>query len=233
MTQSGHWLLTRRFHKNWKFQNSRLVSIATSNHERTAIVDQFEYVMVLVSIIIGLGIAHILLGVAGLIDRVAGHGEVLKLSIAHAFWLAFCFEWMVVFWWWEYRFSTRVADWTIGLYLFLVGYAVTLFLMGAILVPRSWNGVTQLREYFLARRAWFYCLVISIVVFDLTDSYLKGGTEYILDTGLFNLAFSASIVPVAIAGIRTKNIRYHNIVSILYFGWQSLIYFDMYSMLAI
>ncbi len=33
--------------------------------------DQFEYVMVLVSIIIGLGIAHILLGLGGIIDRVA------------------------------------------------------------------------------------------------------------------------------------------------------------------
>lgn len=194
--------------------------------------DQFEYVMVLVSIIIGLGIAHILLGVAGLIDRLAGRGEGLKLSVAHAFWLAFCFEWMVVFWWWEYRFSTRVSDWTIGLYLFLVGYAVTLFLMGAILVPSSWNGVTRLTEYFVARKAWFYCLVICIVVFDLSDSFLKGGVEYVLETGPLNLAFSFSIVPVALAGIWINNIRYHNAVSILYFGWQSLIYFDMYSLLA-
>ena len=30
---------------------------------------QFEYVMVLVSIIVGLGIAHILLGIGGVIDR--------------------------------------------------------------------------------------------------------------------------------------------------------------------
>ncbi len=31
--------------------------------------DQFEYVMVLVSIVVGLGIAHILLGISGIIDR--------------------------------------------------------------------------------------------------------------------------------------------------------------------
>jgi hypothetical protein len=33
--------------------------------------DQFEYVMVLVSIIIGLGIAHTLLGIGGIIDRLS------------------------------------------------------------------------------------------------------------------------------------------------------------------
>ena len=33
--------------------------------------DQFEYVMVLVSIIIGLGIAHILVGVGAIVDRLS------------------------------------------------------------------------------------------------------------------------------------------------------------------
>lgn len=194
--------------------------------------DQFEYVMVLVSIIVGLGIAHILFGVGGLIDRVANRGEELEPSIAHAFWLAFCFEWMVMFWWWEYRFSSRVADWTIGLYLFLVAYAVILFLIAVILVPRTWDGVTRLKDYFLARRAWFYSFVILLVILDMADSYLKGGFGYVSETGLLNLAFSASIIPVAIAGIWTTNIRYHNIVGVLYFSWQSLVYFDMYTILA-
>jgi hypothetical protein len=53
--------------------------------------------MVLVSIINGLGIAHILLGVGGIMDRISGRGERLELGVAHAFWLEFCFEWMVMF----------------------------------------------------------------------------------------------------------------------------------------
>ena len=118
--------------------------------------DQFEYVMVLVSIIVGLGIAHILLGIGGIIDRLSRKEDHLELSLAHASWLGFCFAWLVMFWWWEYRFSSRVADWTMGLYLFLIGYAVTLFLLQAVLVPRTWDGVTSLKEYFLERRAWYF-----------------------------------------------------------------------------
>ena len=38
--------------------------------------DQFEYVMVLVSIIVGLGIAHILLGIGSIIDRLAAPGRI-------------------------------------------------------------------------------------------------------------------------------------------------------------
>ena len=34
--------------------------------------DRFEYVMVLISILVGLSIAHIMLGVGGLIDRRTG-----------------------------------------------------------------------------------------------------------------------------------------------------------------
>ncbi len=194
--------------------------------------DQFEYVMVLVSIIIGLGIAHILLGIGGLIDRISGRGERLELSVGHAFWLAFCFEWMVMFWWWEYRFSTRVSDWTIGLYLFLVAYAVTLFLMAVVLVPRSWDGVTSLKDYFLSRRIWFYSLFLLTIVLDTIDSYLKGGTEYLLETGAMNLAFSISVIPIFIVGIKSENIRFHNFAGVLFFSWQTLIVFEMYTVLA-
>lgn len=194
--------------------------------------DQFEYVMVLVSIIIGLGIAHILLGVGGIIDRNSGRGERLELSLAHAFWVGFCFMWMVMFWWWEYRFSSRVSDWTMGLYLFLVIYAVTLFLIAVVLVPRTWDDVTSLRVYFLRQRNWFYGLLILMIVLDQIDSYLKGGIEYILEVGVSNIAFSLAIILSAFVGIKSENIRFHNFIGGLFFCWQLLIGLQLYDMLA-
>ena len=194
--------------------------------------DQFEYIMVLVSIIVGLGIAHILLGIGGIIDRLSRKNDRLELSLAHAAWLAFCFLWLVMFWWWEYRFSTRVSDWTMGLYLFLICYAVALFLFQALLVPRTWDGVTSLKEYFLERRAWFYSLLAFVTMLDLFDSYLKGGFEYILETGYFAMAFPVATIPVVIIGIRTANIRIHNIMATIFFGWQVLIGFGFLEILA-
>ena len=194
--------------------------------------DQFEYVMVLVSIIVGLGIAHILLGVGGIIDRLSRKQDGLELSLAHASWLVFCFAWLVMFWWWEYRFSTRVEDWTMGLYLFLIGYAVTLFLLQSVLVPRTWDGVTSLKDYFLERRRWFYGLLMFATILDQFDGYLKGGFEYILQTGVVNLVFVALTIPVVIIGIRTTNMRTHNIMATIFVAYQVVIGFGFLEIMA-
>ena len=194
--------------------------------------DQFEYVMVLVSIIVGLGIAHILLGIGGIIDRLSQKENPLELSLAHASWLGFCFSWLVMFWWWEYRFSSRVSDWTMGLYLFLITYAVTLFLLQAVLVPRTWDGVKNLKDFFLERRAWFYGLLMFATILDHIDSYLKCGFEYILDTGTINMVFAALTIPVVIIGVTTTKMRVHNVVGLVFFGWQVLLGFGNLEVLA-
>jgi len=93
--------------------------------------DRFEYVMVLVSIIVGLSIAHVLLSVGRLIDRWA-EGAKVQLGWARAFWLGYVFLWTIQFWWWEFRFSELNPTWTLGLYLFLVSYSIVLFLLAVI-----------------------------------------------------------------------------------------------------
>ena len=176
--------------------------------------------MVLVSIIIGLGIGHILLGVGGIIDRLSGPGVPLKLSVAHGAWLGTVFFWMVLFWWWEYRFSELRPEWTVQLYFFLVTYAVLLFLMAAVLVPRSWDGVDDLDSYLLDRRAWFYSFYALMNVVDLVDSYLKGGWQYVAELGPFNWAFFASAFVFLVIGIRSRNPKHHAAMAVVSLIWQ-------------
>jgi hypothetical protein len=185
--------------------------------------DQFEYVMVLVSIIIGLGVAHILLGVGGIIDRLTSEREPLALSLVHATWLVGLFGWMISFWWWEYRFAERITNWTVGLYFFLVLYAVALFLLAVVLVPRTWDRVNSLGEYFLQRRAWCYWLWAFANILDLFDSYLKGGISYIVDeTGLLSHGSVLVAVPIAIIGMRTRNMVFHGTFGVMFMLWQYL-----------
>jgi len=193
--------------------------------------DQFEYVMVLVSIIIGLGITHVLFGLSGIVDRLSRRTVRLELSIAHATWLGFCFAWMIMFWWWEYRFVSRVSDWTVGLYLFLVGYSITLFLLSAILVPRSWEGVDSLKEYFLERRAWFYSLLLLATTMDFFDAYLKGGLDYIYGQGVFVWMYWLLSVPAAIVGIGSTRLRVHDVMGTFFLGAQIFLGFEITPML--
>ncbi len=151
--------------------------------------DQFQHVMVLTSIIIGLGITHILVGIGSIIERVSGHGALLRLSWAHGAWLAVLFVWMVLFWWWQFRLLALVKVWTLGLYFFIILYAVLLFLLAVILIPRDWGNANNLDDYFLSKRYWFYTVFLMANVADLVDSFLKGGWQYVSGNGCDDSGF--------------------------------------------
>jgi hypothetical protein len=173
--------------------------------------DRFEYVMVLVSIIVGLSIAHMLVGVGGLIDRKVS-GRPIRLGLAHGFWLGYVFIWTIQFWWWEFRFSEVVTEWTNGLYLFLVTYAITLFLLAVILIPRSWDGVKDLDEFFLQRRNWFYWIFLWGTLIDVVDGALKG-PGYILETLGWTIWLLWVVILLAIIiGLRSRRILHHAIM---------------------
>jgi hypothetical protein len=187
--------------------------------------DHFEYIMVLISIIIGLGIAHILLGIGGIVDRLTGRGEQLTLRLAYFAWLANTFLYLVGYWWWEFRFTEFVEVWSVGLYFFLIIYAVVLFLTAAILVPRNWRGVTDLGDFFLGRRAWFYSAYLLVICLDILDSYLKNGIDYIVGQGVFSVAFWLASVAVCVFGIRSARLRFHMVAGVVILIWNVLISF--------
>lgn len=188
--------------------------------------NEFEYVMVLVSIIVGLGIAHQLLGLAGLVDRVAGGGDPIAPSLAYFSWLTAVFTWTVLFWWWEFRFSVLVIEWTVGLYFFLVMYAVALFLLAAILVPRDWDGVSDLNEYFLQRKVWFFSLLLFTNALDVLDTYLKGGAENLLATPPITYAIWITVSVAGLVGLRLRSARTQGVMALAVLVLQFLSAFE-------
>ncbi len=136
--------------------------------------DPFEYIMVLVSIIVGLGVTHILAAIGSAIHRIRGHGVHIRLELTYLCWVGTIFIWLITFWWWEFKFSKLDIEWTLGLYLFIIGYAVCLYLTSVVLVPSRMEGVDDSYEYFLKGRKWFFSLMTLVVLFDIVDTYLKG-----------------------------------------------------------
>jgi len=162
-------------------------------------VDQFEYVMVLVSIIIALAIAHLLMAIAEVIHRIRGLGNPIKLDMVYALWIGYVLIWLVSFWWWEFKFKDVAVTWSLGLYFFIVIYAATLFLLATILVPHRMKGVTDSYEYFMRGRKWFFGTLIVLLPIDLIDTFLKGGDwgmrpTYLAQNGVAILSYVAGIV---------------------------------------
>jgi hypothetical protein len=158
----------------------------------------FEYVMVLVSIVIGLAITHLLNALASGVHRLRGHGEPLRLESVYLLWVGFLLIWLVSFWWWEFKFQEIESDWSFGLYLFVISYAVSLFLLAAVLVPSRLVGVTDSYAYFMDGRKWFFWGVILVIGLDTVDSFLKG-TEWGLRP--FYLFQSGVMLAASLAGL--------------------------------
>src|SRR5262245_18554938 len=110
----------------------------------------FEFLMVLVSIIIGLGLAEVLTGVARMIRC---RGSIATYWV-HALGVCMIFAALLQQWWeiWALR---STSEWTfLGLVMMLSG-PVGLFLMAHLVFPERMEGV-NLREYYygVMRPVW-------------------------------------------------------------------------------
>jgi len=173
----------------------------------------FEYVAVLTSIVIGLGITHLLQGTARLIQ----HPDVGRPYWVHLTWVFYMFLNSVFWWWWEFRL-TRLEAWTFQVYIFVVLFAVILYMLCALLYPVSLDGYDGLKDYFYSRRGWFFGLSMLFLLIDVIDTLLKGadyfgrlGPEYVVVRAL-------KLILCGIA-IRSRNERFHG-----FFASASLLY---------
>ena len=189
--------------------------------------DQFQHVMVLTSIIIGLGITNLLLGLSGAIERFTENARPLRVSWATVFWAAYLFLLMVLFWWWEFRLLEILKQWSLWNHFLVICFAVVLVLQVALLIPRDWDKVDDLNEYFLAKRRWFYSVFALSLIIDLIDSYMKGGLSYIKGTGILSWGFNLVGLLVAVVGFRSTRIRTHSTMAILFVLWALIIGFNV------
>ena len=188
--------------------------------------EQFQHVMVLISIIIGLAITHLLSGMVDAIDRNNDEDEPEIFSLLAAFWMTTVFFWMINFWWFQFRLMSFEGDWTLWRYLFIILYSVVLYVMTVILIPRDWNALKSYPEYFMRNRRWFFIALLLASVSDVFDSWLKGGWAYVAAMGPINCIVSLIAIPVVVIGIRSRKIRTQTILAAFYFVLYVLAVFE-------
>lgn len=129
----------------------------------------FPHIRVVLGTIIGLGVARLLMTVAGLIQ----HPQRVKPSVLHLLWTASMLTELVLFWWWEFDLF-RLEYWSFGIVLFIVFYAITLFMLCALLSPDNISDYSGYEDFFLKRRHWFFGIFALTFVLDALDTAIKG-----------------------------------------------------------
>lgn len=136
--------------------------------------EQFEYVMALISVIVGLALTHVLSACGAAIHRIRGHGPAIKLELVYLLWILWTVIVLASFWWWEFKLQQTEVTWTLGIYFFLILYSISFFLIAVVLVPERMEGVSNSFEYLISVRHWFFGLVLANQLIDIYDTSLKG-----------------------------------------------------------
>ncbi len=160
---------------------------------------EFEYLAVLVSLILGLGIAHLLLGVGRMIQR----REEMKLDAVHLLWTGAVF-WTLILNWWVFFQSQSVTQWSFDYFLVVIIWAVLFFLLAVLLFPPDLE-TQDYAEVFARNRAWFLGLFASTSVADIALTAMRGD---LFDPPIY-LPFALHFGVLGVIGIFVQSRRFH------------------------
>jgi hypothetical protein len=108
---------------------------------------------------VGLSVAHLLKGVAGIVQ----HPKRFRVYWVHLVWVLFLFLYLIHFWWWEFNLA-RVREWTFPLYFFVALYAVLLYLLCTLFFPEQIGEYDGFKGYYYSRRQWIFALMAALFV---------------------------------------------------------------------
>ncbi len=132
---------------------------------------RFEYLSVLISIVIALGIGEVTV----CWGRLLQHRDQVRFSWIHLFWSAFILVLMIQFWWGFWNFRT-VEGWSFASLIGVVLEAITLVVCSLLLTPgRSLSGEVDLgRLYYDNARPFFLLGGLLLLQLGLIDTLVLG-----------------------------------------------------------
>ncbi len=161
--------------------------------------------MVLVSLIIGLGMAEVLTGIA----RMISYRDTFKDYWIHSKFILIVFLALLQQWWeiWGVR---EVASWTFAGLLMMLGGPIGLFLIANLLFPDPVNG-TDFRRYYYDRMKPVLWLAVVAVVLSVSFRPLVLGTTLVALDNLSSFVIAAIFVSLSFI----QKAWYHGIMVII------------------
>lgn len=163
-------------------------------------VDAFEYLSVLISIVLGLGITQLLLG----FSRWLEHRRTFKPYGPAIAWAGFLLLVHVQTWWAMYGLRLY-ADWNFLQFSVVLLQPILLFLLAVLVFPGPSAAEHDLRRNFFAQRPWFFGLFVALLVVSLLKDVVRDGAL----PEPVNLGFHAALLAVGGGGLACTGRRTH------------------------
>jgi hypothetical protein len=166
----------------------------------------FDYLAVLISIILGLGITHLLGGLGRLLqDRVR-----VRTYWPAVVWVCVLLLLHVQTWW--AMFGLRSLDsWTFFVFLLVLMQPVVLFMLAALVLPDARaDGERDLRANYYAQSRWFFALAVLLLVVSLARDLTLAGRL----PGAFNTSVHVLLLVLWGVAAITQRELYHRCVAV-------------------
>jgi hypothetical protein len=150
----------------------------------------FEFLMILLSIIVGLGISELLSGVA----RIVRAGQLSELCLAHASLLLTLFVVLLQIFWESWSLSI-LTTWTFTAMLLMLATPVLLYLVTHIVLPA--DGDEDLVEYYFRESRFIYSLLAFAAVVSVLFRPLAFGYPLFVVDNLSTFPTIAALVLLA------------------------------------
>ncbi len=173
----------------------------------------FEYLGVLISVVMGLAITHLLIG----LSKVIHWRDSVRHYWVHYVWTLNVMVYVVGIWWNMFWWS-RLEEWRFYEFLFILLYAVVLFLLASLLYPWSFKEGLDLRKHFLWNRSWFFGILALAWVIDIPETVMKAeGGLRALPGGY--VVFVSTLIVLSIAAVFSKSERFHAFFAVFWLVW--------------
>jgi hypothetical protein len=164
-------------------------------------VDEFGYLSVLLSVILGLAVTQILKGFRGLLlsrARIQVYWPVIGWAV---FVLLLCFQ----NWWSMFGMRYR-HDWNFEQFAIVLLRTILIYMIAGLVFPDFFGDANvDLKESFYSHRRWFFFLGFALVVVSVcTDLFLYGKLP-----SPTNLTFHGIFGVTLLVGALTKSELYH------------------------
>ncbi|HEX8500603.1 MAG TPA: hypothetical protein VF659_08435 [Pyrinomonadaceae bacterium] len=133
--------------------------------------EAFGYVSVIFSVVIGLGLSHLLTGV---VELFKARGRV-RFYWVHLLWVALTFVGHIFLWWtmWNLRL---LRDWNFFSFLLLLLAPVLMYAAASFLIPKVEAGASiNLRDYFYENRPAFFGVAAAFTALTGSENWLLTG----------------------------------------------------------
>ena len=169
----------------------------------------FDYLGVLVSVILGLALTHLLTGLSRLIQMRSR----VRVYWAHVAWTLNIMLYVLGLWWGMYWWK-HLEDWTIGRFLFLSGYACVIYVLSALLYPHEVAEGFDFEAHFESNRLWFFAVFLFAILLDVPETLSKG-VDHLRDVPTHYVVFITAMLVLGVAGLLLRARRAQGAVASL------------------